>query len=569
MRLSPTLSKKYRNYLIVFLIIPNYLLCLVLLLFFKDRLTDIVYEKFSVKVSTAITESIDTQVAVVVSFLNNVDISTRDVKYLINNVTLTLNSSIGYIDFNSNKYIYQSKNVDVTEHDINSIKSIIGEGVTWVPPNRSFYDNSLVVIAAKADILNNEIIGAFIVELPIEIFMYNLKSNDIHRDLKVFIQDQNEKIIALNRKINEPIEYNNYFEDISLYTQEHKTLKISTDSYYLFESELSILDSKLLSLLPYEYISHEINPIIKISLVLLLIISTIITIGIIFLFNGLLYKLNKIKNHLNEIEKGDLSPKQYIAQKDEFLSINSNINKMASKISSRIIELENSLSLNRELVDTRTTLLHLITHNCATPVTVLLNTSQDLLIEDSNKEEYRDIYYASNSIKNIIDNILTLLRLDEEIQNVNNSISVYSMTSDIISGYRSQIENKSLKIKYDFPKDFIVESDSFFIRGVLMNLFDNAVKYSYIGSEIQISCSRKLNYLEWVIHDGGPGFTRDEYDKLYRKFNRLSARPTNGESSSGLGLHIAKRLSEKINCKLEHIPTKNGAMFSFSMPVAE
>jgi two-component system, sensor histidine kinase LadS len=76
------------------------------------------------------------------------------------------------------------------------------------------------------------------------------------------------------------------------------------------------------------------------------------------------------------------------------------------------------------------------------------------------------------------------------------------------------------------------------------NLISNALKYSPSGSRVTLSLESVGAWVEFSIKDQGPGVSEDDQKKMFRKHTRLSAQPTGGESSVGLGLSIVKRLAE-------------------------
>jgi signal transduction histidine kinase len=80
------------------------------------------------------------------------------------------------------------------------------------------------------------------------------------------------------------------------------------------------------------------------------------------------------------------------------------------------------------------------------------------------------------------------------------------------------------------------------LEEVFDNLLSNAIKYTPPGGEVRILLGQRGDAVRFVVSDTGPGFTDQDKQKLFTKFQRLSARPTGGESSTGLGLAIAKRL---------------------------
>jgi two-component system sensor histidine kinase/response regulator len=92
--------------------------------------------------------------------------------------------------------------------------------------------------------------------------------------------------------------------------------------------------------------------------------------------------------------------------------------------------------------------------------------------------------------------------------------------------------------------------DAVTVRQIVDNLVSNAIKFSPLGSEIAARLEEDENDLVLTIEDEGPGFTEEDLSHLFEEYTRLSARPTGGESSTGLGLAIAKRGAERMGAKL-------------------
>jgi len=105
---------------------------------------------------------------------------------------------------------------------------------------------------------------------------------------------------------------------------------------------------------------------------------------------------------------------------------------------------------------------------------------------------------------------------------------------------------------------------------ILDNLISNAVKFSPHKSTVQVQVSLENGRVEIGIQDQGPGLSLDDQKKLFGKFTRLSAQPTGGESSTGLGLSIVKKLAEAmagtVSCRSE---LGAGATFILRLPAWE
>jgi signal transduction histidine kinase len=108
------------------------------------------------------------------------------------------------------------------------------------------------------------------------------------------------------------------------------------------------------------------------------------------------------------------------------------------------------------------------------------------------------------------------------------------------------------------------------LKRCLENLISNAIKFSPSGSVITLEVHTHAHHGEFIIHDQGPGVLASERPLLFRKFSRLSNRPTGGETSTGLGLHIVRELASAMHGSIQYLETKHGgACFSLRIPLAD
>ena len=88
---------------------------------------------------------------------------------------------------------------------------------------------------------------------------------------------------------------------------------------------------------------------------------------------------------------------------------------------------------------------------------------------------------------------------------------------------------------------------------IVENFLSNAIKYSPRGRAVTIKLAHHEGTVTLEVHDEGPGLSEEDQAKLFRKFTRLTPRPTGDESSNGLGLSIVKRLAEcmggRVGCR--------------------
>lgn len=115
----------------------------------------------------------------------------------------------------------------------------------------------------------------------------------------------------------------------------------------------------------------------------------------------------------------------------------------------------------------------------------------------------------------------------------------------------------------------LVQTDPVGLRQILDNLISNAVKYTPRRGVVEVAARRAADRIHISIVDTGPGFTAEDRKRMYQPFARLSAQPTGGEHSVGLGLHLAQRLARDLEIELHcHTTRGEGTRFELSLPAA-
>lgn len=135
--------------------------------------------------------------------------------------------------------------------------------------------------------------------------------------------------------------------------------------------------------------------------------------------------------------------------------------------------------------------------------------------------------------------------------------------------HRRQAERKGIRFSSDIPDDLPdLVTDRLRFSQVLDNLLSNAVKYTPPGGEVLLRASREERFLVVSVRDNGPGLTEEDLSKMFQPYVRLSAVPTGGESSTGLGLSIVKRIVER-HCGEVFVTSRpgEGSTFGFRLPL--
>lgn len=148
------------------------------------------------------------------------------------------------------------------------------------------------------------------------------------------------------------------------------------------------------------------------------------------------------------------------------------------------------------------------------------------------------------------------------------AVNLADFAAAAIGQYQEVAEQKKIKIQADFPVEAVIAlADFSALDQILNNLISNALKFSLPDKRIFISVRPVGNRAECVIRDEGPGFTAEDKAGMFRRYGRLSARPTGGEPSTGLGLSIVLKLIQAMDGELlcDSNPGQ-GAAFTIRLP---
>jgi two-component system sensor histidine kinase/response regulator len=179
-----------------------------------------------------------------------------------------------------------------------------------------------------------------------------------------------------------------------------------------------------------------------------------------------------------------------------------------------------------------------------------------------------NILRSSSQLLSFVKEFLANTASDNAFVARSSIVDLTETASNVVKQYLEAARRKNLKIQTFFPpENALVIADALALAQVLDNLLSNAVKFSPTGKKIFVAVRPAGGHVECSIRDEGPGFTPGDKEKMFRRYGRLSARPTGGEPSTGLGLSIVRKLMQAMNGELsfesEH---GQGAAFVIKLP---
>jgi len=229
--------------------------------------------------------------------------------------------------------------------------------------------------------------------------------------------------------------------------------------------------------------------------------------------------------------------------------------------------------LLREANEFKKEVLGVVAHDLRNPIGAILGCANVLIESDINKEDSLEyikiIQEVSQQMNNMVNDLLISAINDATDFMINPAtFDVITLIAKIIANFKDSAEMKHQKLYFYYTENpIILNADSSKIREVLENLLSNAIKYSANDKQIKVSVEKLDEMVIIKVSDEGPGFSDFDKVKLFGKFARLSAKPTAGESSTGLGLFIAKKLVELHHGKIgvESI-VNEGSTFIIELP---
>jgi signal transduction histidine kinase len=162
---------------------------------------------------------------------------------------------------------------------------------------------------------------------------------------------------------------------------------------------------------------------------------------------------------------------------------------------------------------------------------------------DSIKAQVGHIRTAAHRVREIIDSLISDAMADAlDITIRRESVDLVGLLRDLVDANQPLAARKDQTITLASPAtvDWLCDPDR--MREAIDNVLSNAIKYSPIGGRIEVAVDRSDQSAVIRISDEGPGLSSEDHARLFGRFQRLSAKPTGGETSTGLGLSIVKRI---------------------------
>jgi len=223
-------------------------------------------------------------------------------------------------------------------------------------------------------------------------------------------------------------------------------------------------------------------------------------------------------------------------------------------------------------------ILGTVAHDLKNPLNVILGRTeilQDMIAgtgarDESLRTQIGHIRASADRLAGMVDDLLADAMADAlDITLRRESVDLVLLVQEVAEANRSLAARKEQTITVTAPPSGMAMCDSDRIREAIDNLVSNAIKYSPIGGAIDLRVAQESDAMLIEVRDHGAGLSPEDVPRMFGRFQRLSAKPTAGERSTGLGLSIVKRIVDLHGGRIavESAGPGKGATFRISLPM--
>ncbi len=387
--------------------------------------------------------------------------------------------------------------------------------------------------------------------------------------MEIFINSMNISQKDLEKIINASRQISNFFTISDLFYISSKEnsgklvyTKLDNLNYYVSIHEFEMGNENFISVFVKQQKLIQIPPLrYMLNLALIFLIASLISIltGIVLgkSISGPVLKLNR---SVSRISDGDYSEEIRADSNDEIGILAGNINLMKNKI-------ERSQNSLKEFT-------YMLSHEIKNMITSINGyaegISEGVYSTDKEVSQALDIIKSkTGDIENITESLLMLSKIENRLIELSREkIDIAAIVEDLLKLYEKELSENRLKINrsYKLPENIRLLSDRYLVGTVVSNLINNAIKYSSINSEIDISIYPEEKNVVFSVSNKGYSISGEEKNKIFNMFYRSKKYDFKNIKGFGLGLAISQKISSILDAKLDFISDSGINTFIFKIP---
>ncbi len=239
------------------------------------------------------------------------------------------------------------------------------------------------------------------------------------------------------------------------------------------------------------------------------------------------------------------------------------------------VDLQRARETAARVLRERENIISMVAHDLKNPLGAIRFSAQTLAElkpgqESTGSELIQHIVATCDQVVGFVNRFLDRRAQEAEMARITPVRISTAQIQDMLEGWRRTARRKNITFSLHAPGQAVnVRGDLLTLGQILDNLMSNAVKFTPLGSHVAADMCVEGGRLVISIDDEGPGFSDSDHARMFQDYMRLSARPTGDESSTGLGLAIAKRGADRMGAELilQNRATGTGASARLALPL--
>ncbi len=243
-----------------------------------------------------------------------------------------------------------------------------------------------------------------------------------------------------------------------------------------------------------------------------------------------------------------------LSQDLRYIRISGNIIKKSGQLGAKAVFVMSDITRLRRLETVRKDFVANVSHELKTPITSIKGFVETLLNSPSANEEERKRFLQiiekhANRLTSIIDDLLTLARLEEQEGEktqrplTRENVDINDIVSSAIEFCGPRAHSKEILVDHSPKRSVTATVNRSLIEQAVINILDNAIKYTEPNTTVSLKAEEKQSSVRIMVSDQGPGISPEHKDRIFERFYRVDKARSRGEGGTGLGLAIVKHIA--------------------------
>jgi signal transduction histidine kinase len=230
-----------------------------------------------------------------------------------------------------------------------------------------------------------------------------------------------------------------------------------------------------------------------------------------------------------------------------------------------------------ELAQLKSSFVSNVSHEIKTPIALIRLAIETLELGRVSGPEERDRFLSiiareTTRLSQLVDNILDFARLEAGQHSFRfESIDVAGLIRETLDGFRLRLQDQGFAVSLDLPESLpLVRAEPTALTHCLLNLLDNAIKYSRQRREVRVFAESRPGYVAVSVADRGIGIAPADQKRIFEKFVRVEMGLVHDVKGAGLGLSLVDQIMRAHNGRVEVSSVEGeGSTFTLVIPVAD